>query len=321
MKINKKLLLIVMTVMLFVFPLEAFSQEFTNTSANGKKQTISVTSEIINSRENQTNISGFKPNISSNDINTTPANDEIDKIYKNIIKSSANSRAKSVVFSYEEFVSKEYLSILINAKVQSGTETQKASAVTIKMSTGEIVKIEDTLGGKPVEVVNSYINKLLVESQQLEKEILIDEDSPFYINKGVPTLLFDSYAIGPKQSKVQQIPINLDSITSFSLPRSEYYAKENFNIRMIPVRKTCEGLYYSISWVPSSRTFIVKDKNTTSMGSPNSNDYIINSKKVSLEYKPEITDNITYVPISYFTDVLGLSYKIDKNGDITFYKI
>lgn len=320
MKINKVLILVLIALFI-IAPINVSAQTYTNTTSSGKKTTVNITSVNVDGRENQTTVSGTKPLVTSNNFGTTTINDKIDSIYKDETKSAANDRAKSISFNYEVYDNKEYISVVILSKVQNVTESTSVNVVNFSSASGKIIKIKDVLGGKPIDVVSNYVNKILKQDGKYNTTVTITEDATFYIENDVPTLVFDSYSLGSNQSKVVTIPLNLSNITSFQLSSKEYFIKDNFNIRMIPLRKTCEGLYYNVSWNPKNRTFTVSDSNITSTGSMNSIQYSGGSKKVSLEYKPENRNGNLYVPISYFTDVLGLSYKIDNQGNITFYKI
>lgn len=316
----KKLLVLVLIALFMVAPTAVSAQTYSGTQ-NGKKTTINITSLNVDGRENQTTVSGVKPQVTSSNFSTNLINDNIDSIYKNATKSAANDRAKSVQFNYEVYENSQYISIVILSKVQNVTESTNVNVVNFSSGTGKIIKLKDVLGGKPIDVVNNYVNKILKSDGKYNSNVTINENATFYLENDVPTLVFGSYSLGSNQTKVVTIPLNLSNITSFQLSSTQYYIKDNFNIRMIPLRKTCEGLYYNVAWNGKNSSFTVTDSHTSASGSMYSNQYSNGKKKVSLEYKPENRNGTLYVPISFFTDVLDLSYKIDNSGNITFYKI
>ncbi len=321
MKINKFLVLVFVALVCIIPTTQVFAKVYNGTNTTGKSISINVVSSTLDGRENQTNVSGLKPEVTSNDISVKGINDNIEAIYKENTKNAAQSRAKSVVYSYEVYESKGYLSLVITSKIQNATESQKVNVVNFSTSDGSLTRLSEILAGKPIEIVSNYINKSIKNDSKYDKEVSITDASQFYLSDGNIWLVFDSYTLAQNQTKIVAIDVDLSEITSFKLLASDYYSKDKFNIRMIPLRKTSEGLYYDISWMNLTKTFTVTDDDTSSNGSTNSNTYIINNKKVRLEYKPELQNGILYVPISYFTDILGLSYKIDTNGDLTFFKI
>ncbi len=320
MKIKKLFLLIFVTLICFI-PATSVSAKSYSDNVNGKQVTVDVSSTKIDERENQTTVSGVKPKVTSNNIDTKQINDKIEKIYTDSVKIAATARSKSINFDYQVFESDGYISIVITSKIQNATETQRVSSINFKMSNGNLVKISDVIGGKTIDVINNYVNKAIKETNKYDKEITVTENSVFYVENGKPVVVFDSYTLGQNQTKIVTVPVDISRITSYQLSSKEYYVKDSFNLRMIPLRKACEGLYYKVNWNNSTKTFIISDGNDSSTGNLNSTEYSYNNKKSRLENKPEIQKGIIYVPITYFTDNLGLSYKIDGNGTITFYRI
>ncbi len=321
MKINKFFILVFISLIFIIPTTEVSAKTYSGTNQNGQSVKINVTSTSVDGRENQTNVKGTKPQVTSNDISTKAINDKIDSIYNAQTKSAANDRAKSITYSFEEYQSNGYVSIVILSDVQNATEAQYANTVTFSTSTGSIVKLSEVLGGKTIDVINKYVNEEIKNNKKYDKTVTITNDSDFYLNNGEIVLVFDAYTLSQNQTSVVRMPVDLSKITSYKLPSNQYYVKDTFNIRMIPLRKTCEGLYYDVAWNGNNKSFTVSDSKTTSTGAVSSNTYTINNRRVRLEYKPDLTNGILYVPISYFTDVLDLSYKIDNNGDVTFYKI
>lgn len=321
MKINRLLILVFVALVFFVPTTNVFANTYESTLSNGKKVTIDIESTTVEGRENQTNISGTKPQVTSNDISTKQVNDKIDSIVKSATKNAASERAKSITFSYEVYQSGEYVSIVIYSKVLNAIEYSQADTVTFKVSDGKILTLSDVLGGKPITVVNTYVNNELKKEGKYANEVSITDGCNFYMSDGKPVIVFDSYALGQNQPDIVSMPVDLSKITSYQLSSNDYYIKDKFNTRMLPLRKVCEGLYYNVTWNNVTRTFVVTDSNVVSTGKENSNVYTYNNRKINLEYKPDNSNGVLYVPISYFTDILGLSYKIDNSGDITFYRI
>lgn len=307
MKINKLFVLVFMTLVFLV-------QSTANVSA-ATYSSVNVNSVSVNGRENQTTVTGSKPQVTSNNFSTTLINDSIDGIYKSMTKKAASDRAKSINFSYNVYQNTGYISVVINGVITNATQTQSIDSVTFYDYSGQIVNLSDVIGGRPINVIDTYVDK------NLGTNVTLDSNTNFYMHNNVPTITFNSYELGQSQSQAVSVPIDLSQITSYQLSSMLYYTKSNFNMRMVPLRKTCEGLYYSVNWNGNNKSFTVRDGNTVAVGSVNSNIYTINNKTVRLENSPEMRNGTLYVPISFFTDVLGISYSIGDSGNATFYKV
>lgn len=320
MKINKLFVLVFMTL-ICIFPINVNAATYTSVLKDGAKSSVNISSVSVDGRENQTNTKGYKPNVTSDDFSTDTINDTIDSIYTAMTKDAASDRAKSIDFNYDVYQSKGYISIVINSTIKNATTTQKIDSVNFSTSDGSLIDLTDVIGGKPIDIIDKYVNKSIKDEGQYYTDVDLDNSSNFYMYDNVPTVTFDSYSLGQNQSQAMYVPIDLSDITSYQLSSVLYYTKDKFNIRMIPLRKTCEGLYYDVKWDANTKSFTVSDETTTSTGSVNSNIYTSNNKKTNLECTPELIDGSLYVPISYFSDVLDISYEIGDNGNITFYKL
>lgn len=82
-----------------------------------------------------------------------------------------------------------------------------------------------------------------------------------------------------------------------------YFNEEN--LLMLPVRAISEALGYGVSWNNDERT--VKIGNEYSF-KPDENNYINGETSVSLEAAPLIIDGRTFVPLSFFKDVMKINF-------------
>ena len=92
---------------------------------------------------------------------------------------------------------------------------------------------------------------------------------------------------------------------------------ENVNeIIMVPIRLYAVPLGYAVSWDGATKSVILTKDNARFTVTVGLNEYLVDNKIVSLESAPVNQSDSVYVPVSFFTKVLGASYSIDVNGNI-----
>jgi len=93
--------------------------------------------------------------------------------------------------------------------------------------------------------------------------------------------------------------------------------KENTNeITMVPVRQYAEKLGYSVSWDNDTKSVIVTKGSARFTVKVGVNEYLINNAIAPLESAPTNQNGTVYVPVTFFTKVLGATYSVDTNGNI-----
>lgn len=100
----------------------------------------------------------------------------------------------------------------------------------------------------------------------------------------------------------------------FTLARSHSYAKGVS--RMVPLRMVGENLGYTVKWDKASRIAVISDSSMSLNLRPNVNSY--DGKQ--LNYAPELRNGVVYVPVTFFDEILNVSYNVAQNGDVAFRK-
>jgi len=94
-------------------------------------------------------------------------------------------------------------------------------------------------------------------------------------------------------------------------------AVDNANaITMVPVRQYAEKLGYTLSWDGSTQSVILTKGDARFTITVGVNEYLVDNQMVPLESAPENQDGSVYVPVTFFTKVLGASYSVDMDGNI-----
>lgn len=102
----------------------------------------------------------------------------------------------------------------------------------------------------------------------------------------------------------------------FSPEEASLYVGANNEI-MVPIRAAAEALGYTLTWMQSTQSLeLVKDNQWLSL-QIGQDKYSFAKMYIPLEVTPELTNEKTYVPLSYFEKVMKLQVTADPTGTIT----
>jgi hypothetical protein len=96
---------------------------------------------------------------------------------------------------------------------------------------------------------------------------------------------------------------------------------------MVPLRSVCGALGYTVAWSSADKSITVEWPGETHVSmSLDKNDYTLakrpsHEKTTSraLESAPELMDGITYVPISFFDQILDrVAFSVDESENVVF---
>ncbi len=283
---------------------------------------FSVSESEKSTRENNTKISGVIPIINGSTSIAAEVNDKIDEIYTAKIKAAASNRAKEVIFNYKKYQNKNYLSFVITSKTINATEKNEVATINVDLNQLKIINLSDfaTNSKISIDVINSYIDFFKANSS-VEYNLNfndINQNSSFYINNDKLYLIFNLGDFNLSAEEIDTLLIPYDKFNKFVLKEDEFYLSANFKSKMIPLRKISELLDYNVGWDEKTSEVTISRGDTFVTLNPNSDIYTFNKKNIILENKPEIKKDATYVPLSFFSDVLGIPYFVGDEG-IIFY--
>jgi len=116
------------------------------------------------------------------------------------------------------------------------------------------------------------------------------------------------------------LSLNRRNILEVTLTRNDYHIREGFNLKMVPLR-IVRDLGYDIDWNSETRrTRVYHNDDLVIVVTPGVNNYVREDRFTrSLEAAPIIIYDTTYVPISFFDQILSLvAFSIDSRDNITF---
>ena len=322
----KKIYKILALVLLLVFA-------FGNLTVFAKAETNS-TNYIIDRDSNSYTLntmptSGILPMIRRGSANALEINQEIEKIQAEIEAEARKSRALMVNFSYEVVVGgleSEFVSIIILSETEGALVLNRVDTIVIHAQTREILGLSDILGPNAVSLVNNLVEEHISNDSRFFSNISpnIGENHNFYVEDNALYIVFNKYEIASGSEGILEIGMLLDNVLNLTLNKDDYHLSGLYGIRMVPLRRVCESFGFKISWSSSSQTATI-----TKQGIPGTIAVTIGSNRYTrsanrntpfetrLELAPEIIDGSIHVPITFVETMLGLTYGINQNGEIT----
>ena len=279
----------------------------------------------INRLRGEATVRGTLPNVSglANATLERTLNSRIASAYSTLL-SKAGETARTIDFSYEIIADANYVSILIRCKSVSTFTRESYSCIVFSPKTEKLLTINDVLGPNGVRLANRIIASLVKAAPARFNPTIaeINNTQDFYMESNTLVLMFDQFEIAPGAEGVVCVPIALKDVISFKMDKSEYYqsAATLFDVKMIPIRTIADAFGYDILWNGHTMTAELR-KNGAFISSftIGENSYAKSrTVKRRLETAPELRNNRTHVPISFFEEVLGLLYYTDAQGNIVF---
>ncbi len=92
------------------------------------------------------------------------------------------------------------------------------------------------------------------------------------------------------------------------------------NIAMIPARKVFEALGYTVEWRGETKTVIVSDLPQYVTFSIGTDGYTIaKTAPMPLNKAPELIDDVTYIPVTLLSEIMGMDVKVDETEPYNVY--
>lgn len=236
---------------------------------------------------------------------------------KDVEKSKYN---KSVHFFSTMDKNNNIVSIILNVTITSSTTKNDIITFNYDESKNKILTINDILGVNGINIINTYIKDQIKRNPNKYNSNFngIDKNQSFYLSEKGVVVIFDQGKMGPVLENNITFELDPEKILDYTIDKDAYFTKENYEIKMIPLRDVCEKFGYDVSWNNATKTIDITKNSFKTYLTLNKNNYKSDDTKFKiLESPPILKDSITYVPISFFDEMLGVTYSIN-NSSITF---
>jgi hypothetical protein len=283
-----------------------------------------LTETVINSREEGLEMSGVVPVVSEE--YGEPSfliNQMLDAAKSNRVRAAKASRAKSISFGYRLHSDHSVISIVLLSTVTSATPKTVVDSVNFNPMTGMITDLTSAAGFDIIPLASKVLRERIrsnPEGYNAGLDISSIAGKPFYIESGQAVILFDEFELTTAAGGANELTLELNRISRVSISDTEYHTDYSYPMKMIPLKKVCEALGYTVD-EGGYRVYIRRDGEVISELTPGVNNYIENGRRTrSLEAPPERWyGRAVFVPISFFDQILSwIAYTVE-NKSITFY--
>ncbi len=273
-------------------------------------------------------VSGFQPELlyPENEQLQKEVNDKIAEVYSAKVTQAKKQGFKTLEFTAEEKQFENFYTVLIQAKgTGSGSESTEVVTITLDTANSELVNLADVLGVNGLQICDKLISDEIKKYPDTFNPNFdgVTQEQSFYVEDNTIVVLFNENEIAAAAEGVYKIRVNIDSIKSVTIAKENIVVLEDFyKLKMIPLKEVCTSLGYNVSWNAISKAVEVSNGDVTVSLSVGKNNYIKGKTGGrALEAAPIIQGDLTYVPLSFFDQMLDVTYSIDREvGDIVFSK-
>lgn len=254
----------------------------------------------------------------------TEINAEIERKINGKIENGKNNRARSMAFSYDCETGGNIVSIIIYTSASlPGHTRQEVNSVNFDKSSGQFVNINTILGPNGVKLMNTYLNSL-VRTDPSKYNLSfsgITENHDFYTDGVSLFLFFGSYEITKGNSEAETVEIPLSLIKSYCIQVQERKSPSANLTILLPLREICQFFGYDVSWRDFDMPIVISRNTFQTEITTNLNEYKKGPLSVKLEAPPIFIDGTTFVPITFFEEILGLTYYVGPDSFVTVSEI
>ena len=323
----------ILTLLGVVLLLSAFtnvsSQTFTYTSNFTEyMQTPSWPSDMIEyneiaTREEGLEMEGRIPILNSNAGSVQSAiNAEIEQAIDTKVSRAREGRARILAFDYQTYFSTPYMSIILKSTATAASSKTEVMSINFNTNTGALVSASDIIGPYVVQLANRLLSEMIRRNPENFNPAFVgmQQDQAFSITNREITFWFNEFQLAPGFEGIVSLSLRLNNIQTVILSVDDLHTRSAFNLKMIPLHIIVD-LGYTLTWDgDTNRASIYQNGELIIELTPGHNDYVWEQRFTrSLEVAPELIVDRTYVPISFFDQILNLiAYSIDDCGNITF---
>jgi len=256
-----------------------------------------------------------------------PINAQIEMAVDSKIAEAREARARSITFSYQTFSSNnpEITSIVIKSTAASASSKTDVISINFDSHSGAPLRAEDVVGTHVIQLAD----RLLMETVRRNPQDFnpgfsgMRRGQAFSVTHDEIVFWFDEFQLRSGSGGVVRFPLRFNDILEYTITSDRFHTRPGFNFKMVPLRDVVEALGYDVDMDSEGRVMVFHNNELIIRLTPGENDYSREGRggrsSRSLESAPELIGDYTYVPISFFDQILNIvTFSIDDNGNITF---
>ncbi|MDR2183615.1 MAG: copper amine oxidase N-terminal domain-containing protein [Clostridiales bacterium] len=239
---------------------------------------------------------------------------------KNAFVQNHMAGALSIDSDVEYFISGRYVSVVFTKVASSVSTTAAVSTTVIDASSASIITLPD-FNTNIVQLINNRINKeVAARPHNFSNFSGIDSSHPFYLDGDRLVIPFGSAELIPTERGIHDISFSISNIEeeTFSSNHFRVLGPNQYNTIMVRVADVMQRFGYDIEWDNDTRTVeVLMDGRLVSTLAIGENSYQYRGGRArELEVAPMLFSNLTYVPLSFFNEVVGMPATVNPDGVI-----
>ena len=236
-----------------------------------------------------------------------------------VFSQAHQAHAHTIDHSVETFISGNFVSVVLTMEAQWATTATAVATTVINANTNQIVSLDQYHANARV-LVNSHIRGMIAANPRnfISNFNGIAADHPFYLDGGRLVIPFGSAGLIPTNRAVHTVEILIENIRGmivgghafFQLPQEQY---NTIMVRLVPV---LEHFEYAFTWDGVAQTVTISaGGRVISIVTIGENEFFYRNSGVrELEAAPVLRAGMTYVPLSFFDEMIGMSTTVDLGG-------
>lgn len=213
------------------------------------------------------------------------------------------------------------VSVVVTMTATSATTTSAVATTVLNYNTGDIITL-DQYNVNAISLVNNRIRAIIGANPRgfVSNFSGIDGSHPFYIANGRLVIPFGSAELVPTARDIQHVELSIENIRNITINRAQVniLPPEQYSTRMVRLSTVLSHFDYEYNWNPRTLTIdIAKDGHGVASLTIDVNSFSYRrSTERELEASPMLRQGRTYVPISFFDEIMGMSASITPGGNI-----
>jgi len=226
--------------------------------------------------------------------------------------------ALSMNSSVERFVSGQYVSVAFIKEAVSLSTTATISTTVIDTITGNIITLTD-FNVNILQLINNHINnQIAARPHSFSNFSGIDANHPFYLDGDRLVIPFGSGELISNERGIHRIEFSINNIEDEQFSSNHFRVLEpsQYSTIMIRLSDVMERFGYTVIWEGETRTVNIyeNDELVSSMAIGENAYYYRDSTVRELEVAPILYNNLTYVPLSFFNELVSMPTTVSSDG-------
>jgi len=226
--------------------------------------------------------------------------------------------ALSIDSSVEHFTSREFVSTAFIKEATSVSTTAAISTTVINTNTSTIITLQD-FGVNTLQLINNRIDGLIAARPHSFSSFSgIDANHPFYLDSDRLVIPFGSGELISAERGIHRIEFSISNIENELFPSSYFRVlpPSQYNAVMVRVADVMRQFGYTVVWDGDTRTTNISMNGVlVSSLVIDENAYSYRGGRIyELEVAPQIHNELTYVPLSFFNEVVGIPTTVNSDG-------